>query len=201
MKLRYTPRSPFVRKVRVTAIETGLDGQIELVATNLADPPAELSDDNPLGKVPTLITDDGEPLFDSPVICEYLDSLHDGDKLFPPAGKARWTALRRQALADGILEATTARRHELLRPEEERSAAFIKKQKIKAERGLDAVEKEAGALGGEVTIGHIAIGCVLGYLAFRFPDEPWRLTRPDLRRWYQDFAARRSMTETAPQDH
>ena len=198
MKLHYTPRSPYVRKVRATAVELGIADKIDLIAVDLHHPPEELAVDNPLAKVPTLVMDDGDSLFDSPVICEYLHHVAGDNRLFPAAGKARWTALRRMALADGILDATTGRRHELQRPEGERSASYIDKQKAKAERGLDALENEVDALGAEVTVGHIAIACVLGYLDFRFAGEPWRPTRPKLAKWHEAFAQRPCMVETAP---
>ncbi|MEK7820711.1 MAG: glutathione S-transferase N-terminal domain-containing protein, partial [Pseudomonadota bacterium] len=109
MKLRFSPTSPYVRKVCVVALETGLFARLDLAPTNVWAADTDIGRDNPLGKVPALATDGGEVLFDSPVICEYLDSLHDGAKLFPAAGGARWTALRRQALADGILDASVLR--------------------------------------------------------------------------------------------
>ena len=137
MKLRYSSASPYVRKVTVLAIETGLDGRIEWVPTDVWDPSTDLPGDNPLGKVPTLITDGGEALYDSPVICEFLDTLHDGLKLFPPPGGARWTALRRQALADGVLDAGIARRLEALRPEKERSASWSAKQAAVVDRKFE----------------------------------------------------------------
>jgi glutathione S-transferase len=198
MKLRYSSASPYVRKVIVLAIETGLDGRIERVPTDVRDPSTDLPGDNPLGKVPTLITDGGEALYDSPVICEFLDTLHDGLKVFPPPGGARWTALRRQALADGVLDAGIARRLEALRPEKERSASWSAKQATVVNRGLDALEDEAAGLDGPPTIGHIAIGCTLGWLQFRFPDDHWRDGRPALAGWYEVFSGRRSMRETEP---
>ena len=114
MKLRYSPTSPYVRKVMVTAFETGLHDRIERVPTDIREPRPDFLADNPLGKVPTLITDDGVPLFNSRVICEYLDSLHDGHKLFPTEVPARWRTLRLMALADGILDAGVLRRMETL---------------------------------------------------------------------------------------
>lgn len=200
MKLRYSPTSPYVRKVMITVLETGLAAEIERVPTNVWDPETDIATDNPLGKVPALITGGGETLYDSPVICEYLDSLHDGLKLFPPVGGPRWTALRRMALADGILDAGVARRLEELRPAAERSPAWIERNWRTVRRGLDALEEEAGALDGPVTIGHIAIGCALGWLAFRFPAEPWHTGRPALLAWYERFSLRGSMRETEPQD-
>ncbi len=198
MKLHYSPTSPYVRKVSVIALETGLDGRIEPIAANVWDPSNKVTDHNPLGKIPALVTEGGETLFDSPVICEYLDSLHDGLKLFPPPGGARWTALRRQALGDGILDAGVLRLLESRRPETEQSAGWIARQSGVVTRGLDALEDEAEALSGPITIGHIAIGCALGWLEFRFADDDWRTNRPSLARWYETFARRRSMEETVP---
>ncbi len=200
MKLHYSPTSPYVRKVSIIALETGLDDRIERVPTNVFHPSTDIAAHNPLGKIPALITEGGETLFDSPVICEYLDSLHDGLKLFPPPGGARWTALRRQALGDGILDAGVLRLLEGRRPETEQSPAWIARQTAVVARGLDALEDEAEALGGPITIGHIAIGCALGWLEFRFADDNWLANRPSLARWYETFARRRSMEETVPRE-
>lgn len=200
MKLKFSPTSPYVRKVMVTAVETGLSDRIELVPTNVWDPDTDIGNHNPLGKVPTLLTPGGETLYDSPVICEYLDNLHDGAKIFPPVGEARWTALRRQALGDGVLDAAILWRLESARPEGERSDAWIGRQKIVIDRSLDVMEDEADSLGDSVTIGLITFGITLSYLDFRFPDEDWRSSRPALADWYDTFSARRSMEETAPKD-
>jgi glutathione S-transferase len=200
MKLRYSPTSPYVRKVSVVSLETGLDKRIERIPTNVWAPSTDVATDNPLGKVPALITEGGETLFDSPVICEYLDSLHDGLKLFPPPGGARWTALRRQALGDGILDAGVLRRLESGRPESQQSPPWIARQTAAVRRGLDALEDEAEALGGPITIGHIAIGCALGWLDFRCADDDWRENRPSLARWHETFAQRPSMQETVPRE-
>ena len=200
MKLRYSPTSPYVRKVTVTAQETGLQARIERVPTVTSDPGSGLAKDNPLGKVPTLILDDGERLYDSPVICEYLDSLHGGAKIVPPAGPERWVALRRQALADGILDAAVLRLMETRRPAHEQSPAWIAKQKGVVDRCLDALEAEIGRFGDGLTIGHIAVGVALGYLDFRFATENWRDRRPALARWYEAFARRPSMVASAPRE-
>ena len=197
MKLFYTPRSPFVRKVRVVLIETGVISSVELIQVDLEHPIPELAQQNPLGKVPTLIRDDGMSLFDSPVVCEYLDSLHQGPKLYP-SGEARWLALRQLALSDGVLDALTARRHEARRPEGERSESYMRKQKEKSDRGLAVLERDAERLSGPINIGQIAVGCCLGYLDFRFAKEPWRPEHPKLARWFEGFAARKSMVETTP---
>jgi glutathione S-transferase len=201
MKLYYSTASPFARKARVVARETGLDARIEEVVTTVSPVKAnvELGRDNPVMKVPTLALDDGTALFDSPVICEYLDGLHSGRKLFPPAGKARWNALRLQAAGDGILDAGILCRYEtVLRPEPLRWADWIAGQTEKWHAGLDFLERSAGDLEGEPTIGGITAGCVLGWLDFRFGDDDWRSGRPNLARWYERFAARPSMQATIP---
>jgi len=201
MQLHANVASPFVRKVRVAALETGLDARIEKLErrqTPVA-PDAALNADNPLGKIPCLITDEGLSLYDSRVICEYLDGLHDGPRLFPEPGPARWRALRRQALADGIMDAGVLVRYEtFLRPEACRWDAWITNQKQKFRRALDVLEGEAAQLAGVIDIGTIAIGCALGYLDFRYPDEGWRERHPTLAAWFADFARRPSMVETAP---
>jgi glutathione S-transferase len=201
MKLWYSPTSPYVRKVTVTALETGLHDRIERVAADIREPPrADFLADNPLGKVPTLITDDGLPLFDSPVICEYLDSLHDGHKLFPVDIPARWRTLRLMALGDGILDAAVLRRMETLRPEKEQSHAWIEQQKAKVVRGLDMLEREVPRFHRLVTIGQITVGCCLGWLDFRCYGgaEDWRIGRPLLADWYSMFMVRPSMVATVP---
>ena len=201
MKLRYSPTSPYVRKVMVVALETGLEGKLDKIETSVAPtkPNTDVAKVNPLMKVPALALDNGETLFDSPVICEYLDSLHGGAKMFPPAGPARWTALRRQALADGILDAAVLNRYELaVRPEQYRWPDWTAGQMAKVKGALDALESEADKLGATVDIGTITIGCALGYLDFRYADLGWRQDRPKLAKWYEGFAARPSMLATVP---
>ncbi|HEC90889.1 MAG TPA: hypothetical protein ENI55_04405, partial [Alphaproteobacteria bacterium] len=200
MQLRYSPTSPFVRKVMVVAMETGLAESIDLVPTNVWQPDTDIQIHNPLGKVPALITEGGEVLYDSPVICEYLDSLHEGAKLFPPAGGARWTALRRQALGDGIMEATVLRLLEGKRPSGERSEAWANRQKLAIKRALDGLEEEADELLGDMDIGKLTIGVALGYLDFRFAGDDWRSGRGRLADWFDDVNRRPSMTGTAPKD-
>ena len=201
MKLRYSPTSPYVRKVSVAAVELGLAGRIERIATDTRDPKSGLAQDNPLGKVPALILDDGEFLYDSPVICEYLDSLHQGPKLIPAAGPARWRALRQQALCDGILDAAILRMLESVRrPEALRWPDWIALQSGKVARALDRLEADVAQLSGPPTIGQITAGCALGYLDFRFSSEDWRAAHPKLAAWYKDFAKRPSMAGTIPKD-
>ncbi|MCW9034612.1 MAG: glutathione S-transferase N-terminal domain-containing protein [Alphaproteobacteria bacterium] len=201
MQLRYSPSSPYVRKAMVVLHETGLLDQVELVATNPWDPETNLGGQNPIGKVPALIVEGGEALFDSPVVCEYLDSLHDGTKLFPAAGGTRWKALRQQAIADGVLDAAVGARVELtFRPEEYRWSGWVDRQKLAINRALDVLEEEADELPDEITIGHVAIGCALGYVDFRFPDDNWRSSRPALADWFNIMSARASMAATEPKD-
>jgi glutathione S-transferase len=203
LKLHYSYASPYVRKVMAVAIETGQVEKLELTARKVSPvaPVAEVNRDNPLGKVPCLVTDDGKALFDSRVICEYLDSLHGGPKMFPAAGPARWTALRRQAEGDGILDAALLARYEtFLRPKERRWPDWIEGQKAKFRRALDALEAEAGSFGDTVDIGTITSGCALGYLDFRFAADDWRGGRLRLAAWFERFSQRPSMATTVPKE-
>lgn len=201
MKLHFASASPYVRKVRAIAIELNLDGRIELLqrAVSPVSPEAELNADNPLGKIPCLVTDEGQALYDSRVISEYLDSLAGGGKMIPDEGEARWTAFRRQALADGILDAAVGKRYEtFLRPAEAQWQPWIDAQTAKYSQALDQLEKEAGSFGDTVDIGTVAVACAAGYMDFRYEDERWRNTRPSLAAWYETFAKRPSMTGTVP---
>jgi glutathione S-transferase len=202
MKLHYSTASPYVRKVMVVAIETGQIDNIETATRQLSpiSPSTEVSSDNPIGKVPCLVTDDGMALYDSRVICEYLDSLHHGTKMFPASGAARWTALRRQALGDGILDAGVITRYEtFLRPDALRWSDWIDGQKLKMRGAMDAAEAEAGSFGDTVDIGTITIACALGYMDFRYGDDDWRASRPQLAAWYERFSQRPSLVQTVPQ--
>jgi glutathione S-transferase len=201
MKLYWSSASPYARKVVITAIETGLDKKLQTVATAVAPnkPNADLAPQNPLMKVPTLVTDGGEILFDSRVICEYLDSLHDGRKLFPPTGGERWRALRLQSLADGITDAGILCRYETgIRPAEKQWDGWIEGQRLKAIQGLDAIENDGDLLSGAVNIGHIALGCSIGWMEFRNTHGDIRQGRPKLFRWYDEFLKRPSMQATLP---
>lgn len=200
MKLRWSPTSPYTRKVTITAHELGLDSKIQRIVTNTSDPKSDHPGDNPLGKVPALILDDGQRLYDSPVICEYLDHSAGG-KLFPKSGAARWTALRQQAIGDGVMDATIARMMEVARrPEPLRWPQAAEKQAAKVKAALDLLEQEVDMLAGPLTIGQIAVGSALDYLGFRFPDEDWRSGRPKLAKWFAEFAKRPSMQATLPKN-
>jgi glutathione S-transferase len=201
MKLWYSPASPFARKVRVVAHELGLSDRIELVDVVVipAKPNAELARENPLIKVPTLATDEGTLLYDSPVICEYLDSLDGGGGFFPAAGAQRWRALTLQALGDGIMDAGILRRYELAqRPAELRWNDWLVGQQTKIDHALDAADVQARGWSDTLDIGHIAIACALGWLDFRFPDARWRDKRPALAGWLARIEQRPSLVQTAP---
>lgn len=197
MKLHWSPRSPFVRKVMVAAHELGLVDRLSLVRTLVAMKTTNkvLQSDNPLSKIPTLVLDDGTPLYDSIVICEYLDTLHAGAKLFPADPKAKWIALRRHALGDGLLDLLILWRNE--REREHPSPEFLKTFQEKYAASLDMLEDDAAAVA--VTpfgIGHIAIGCALSYSDFRFPDLDWRRDHPQIAAWHKTFCERPSARAT-----
>jgi glutathione S-transferase len=198
VKLYHSPSSPYVRKVRICAIVRGIEARIDLVPCNPNTSPADLLADNPLSKVPTLVTDDGVALFDSPVICEYLDSLGEALPMFPEHGAARWRALKQQAMGDGILDACVPRRAELQRPQDEGRAASVARMRAAVERTLDALEAEPPHKA--LDIGSIAVACALGYLDFRFAGEPWRGTRPKLAAWFEAFSQDPAVAATAPRE-
>ena len=148
MKLHWSPRSPYVRKVMIVAHETGVADRLELVRSVVAmsKPNHDVLRDNPLGRIPTLVTGDGTILFDSAVICEYLDSLHTGPKLFPPAGAERWHALRWHALGDGMLDTLIVFRNEREQPPAQQNPDWLANFALKIARSLDAIERETAAL-------------------------------------------------------
>ncbi|MBI3042260.1 MAG: glutathione S-transferase [Betaproteobacteria bacterium] len=203
MKLYWSPRSPFARKVMVFAHEAGLAGRIEQVQTHVAmtQPNRELMRVNPLGKIPVLITDQGMVLFDSTVICEYLDSLHDGPKLFPREPDQRWQALRWHALGNGMLDTLVLWRNERIRPKPQQSPEVLAGFELKTGTCLELLNNEAAALGAaSLAIGHVAIAVALGYLDFRFPELGWRDGHGRIAAWYESFAQRPSIRNTLPVD-
>ena len=197
MKLYWAPRSPFVRKVVVAAIELGLDQRIEKIHCEPSEAGPDFFATAPVGKIPTLVTDQGTSLPQSSLIVAYLDGLA-GPKLIPTEAPARWAALRLEALADGFMEAAVERRDEDLRPEGERSRAQLAKLMTRMNRCLDALEPEAPRFGDEVTIGQIAAGCACGYADLRYPGMGWRDNRPALAAWFGRFDQRPSMAATRP---
>lgn len=200
MQLIYAAASPFARKVRVLAAETGLLDRIELLDTAVL--PTTLNERvnalNPLGKIPVLLTDDDEVLYDSRVICEYLDTLHAGAKLLP-SGAARWQVLRLAALADGLMDAALLARYErAARPAELQWSAWLDGQLGKVQRSLTELECQVERLQGPLDLGQIGVACALGYLDFRFADLDWRAAHPGLAAFQQTFAQRASMLASAP---
>jgi glutathione S-transferase len=197
MRLHSTITSAYTRKVWVVAHELGLIDRLERFATN----PHEdeyLRQDNPLCRIPTLVFPDGDALFDSPVICEYMDSLHSGPKLFPPPGPERWFALKMQALGDGILDANTGRRSELMRPLAQQSAALIEHRGRAVNASYAWLENNMADFASRpLSIGHIAVGCALGYSLFAYPDDAWGVRAPRLADWHGRFEERPSMIATS----
>lgn len=203
MKLHWSPRSPFVRKVMIAAHETGLVDRIERIRSVAAmlKPNAALMRDNPWSKIPTLITDDGLALFDSDVIMEYLDSLHAGPKLHPDEPDARWRALRWRAFGSEMLDALILWRNERERPAERQLAALIQAFATKVNAGLGLLEAETTQLAAApFSVGHIAVGCALGYLDMRFESLAWREGHHALAAWHAEFTRRPSAIATEPID-
>jgi glutathione S-transferase len=196
MKIAYSPASPYVRKVMACAIARGIADKIEIWKIGTTDP--LLKTVNPLSKVPTLVTDDGMALYDSPVICEYIDSIGPAPALFPAPGPARWKALLLQALGDGIMDASQPRRREIALPQDEGRTSWIALQRGKVDMAIAALEADAASLGDLATIGDITIGCALGYLDFRFAHEPWRVAAPKLAAWYARVGALPPLADTVP---
>lgn len=204
MKLLYAPTSPYVRKVMVCAHLTGQAGRIQWLdsAAHPIRRDARIAAHNPLAKVPTLILDDGQALYDSRVICEYLASATGNGHLFPAAGAARWQALTRQALGDGLLDAALLARYEhTARPADRQWNDWRDAQLLKVGASLDAIEALAPQLAGErPTIGEVSIGCALGYLDFRFPELQWRDNHPLAAEWFGAFHALPAMQATTPHE-
>jgi glutathione S-transferase len=201
MKLYWSSRSPYVRKVMIAAHELGLADKLEPipVVVALAQPNPTVMAVNPLNKIPTLVTDDGQVLFESVVISEYLDALSGAPRLFPRAPAARWPALRWHALGNGLLDTLLPWRTERLR--QDARPDVIAALAAKTTATLARLEVEADALAAApVSIGHVGVAAGLGYLDFRFPDLAWRNGHPRLTAWFEAFDARPSMRATHPHD-
>jgi glutathione S-transferase len=200
MKLHYSPRSPFARKVRIALIELGLEDRIDAVETAVS--PVErndaFTDVTPLRQVPALELDDGTVVVDSTAILLFLDDLVGGDRLLP-RGKERWATLARHGLAQGMLEVSVNLRYEVtLRPEALRWDAWIADRFAKIDDTLAWFEARPRALEGHLDMGRIALAAELGYLDFRFTDHDWRGACPNLAGWYREAAARPSLVQTVP---
>jgi glutathione S-transferase len=189
MILRSSPASPFVRKVRIAASVLGLADKIEVRETDLNSPADSIRVQNPVGKIPALILDDGEALYDSRVILEYLDHLAGGGRIIPREPKARFAALRLQALCDGILDASLLLVYEgRYRPAEMKVQSWVDLQAGKVARGLAALEAAPPALDPVPDVGQIALACLLGYRDLRFGGS-WRADHPRLVVWLDKFTA------------
>lgn len=201
MKLFYNPASPFVRKVLIVASECGLADQIEKYVLGLT--PVNSNDDlntqNPLGKIPALVLEDGTTLCDSRVICEYLSSQGNGHLY--PADENRWQAQRLQAIGDGMCDAAVAVRYEtFVRPAQHQWEDWVEGQKGKFRRALATLEIELPQFSDRFDIGTIAVAIALDYLDFRYSDEGWRDDYPNLAQWHQAFVKRPSFEQTVPHD-
>lgn len=189
MILRFSPASPFVRKVRIAAAILGLERDIKNEPADTLDPSDSVRRQNPLGKIPSLILDDGTVLYDSRVIIEYLDYRAGGGRIIPTAPAARFAALTQQALCDGILDAGVLRVYEgRFRPAEHHVAKWIEHQTGKMTRALATLEADPPGLGSPPHVGQITAACALGYLDFRF-EGTWRRDHPRLVAWLDRFAA------------
>ena len=200
MKLHWSPKSPYVRKVMICAHELNLVPQLDLVRSVAAMlvPNQQLMQDNPLSKIPTLVLADGTTLFDSAVICEYLNDLAAGP-LFPREAAAHWQALRWHAFGDGLLDALILWRNE--RERESPLPALLAAFELKTTASLVQLDREAAALTeSPFSAGHVALGCALGYLDYRFAALGWRGQAPLLGAWYEGVRARPSFRTTEPSD-
>lgn len=200
MKLHWSPKSPYVRKVMICAHELGLMGRLELVRSIAAmlKPNPDIMLDNPLSKIPTLVREDGLVLFDSAVICEYLNDLAQGS-LFPLNGDARWHALRWHALGDGLLDNLILWRNE--REREQPLQKLMHAFELKVAASLALLDREARALSdAPFSMGPLTVGCALGYADYRFDDLKWRRLAPALASWYAVVSARPSFQATFPTD-
>jgi len=194
MKLFWSSRSPFARKVMIAAHELGIADclEVERVVVDPAEPNDRVMQFNPLGRIPTLILDDGGVLHDSAVIVEYLDDRFGGS-LMPKDAAARWPALKLQALADGIMEADLRLLEERKQVQNGHRDAIAAGMRCKIRKALNSLEAWPPA---GLTIGEVSLGSALAHLDFRFPDEPWRPGRPKLAAWFETFSARPSMQAT-----
>ena len=200
MKLLVSLLSPYGRKVRVVLAEKRIECELELVDVTPADSP--LNEHNPLGKIPTLLLDDGSSLYDSRVIVDFLDAVSPIGRLIPKGNRERVAVLRWEALADGVLDAGVLLRQETLRPKKEQSAAWMERQRGKVERGVAEMARELGERdwchNERFTLADISLGCCLGWLAFRHPELDWRGKYANLARHYDKLSQRPAFAETAP---
>ena len=201
MKLIGSLTSPYVRKVRIVFLEKKVDADLELENVWAAD--TKIAHNNPLGKIPCLILDDGEAIYDSRVIAEYADTLSPVGKLIPTGSRERASVKTWEALADGVEDAGILARLEVtLRPPEQQSPDWLARQMGKIDAALAQMSRELGenawCHGNQMTLADIAVGCALGYMLFRFPNVTWQAQYPNLDTLYQKLMQRPSFAATAP---
>lgn len=200
MKLHYSAASPFARKVIATAIECGLRGKLMLLPTNPHQSAPELVAANPFSKVPALELDGGDSIFESLLICEYLDGMAGGGIMFPKDGERRFDMLHRHALGNGLMEVAVLRRVESIRGRDVDRDHNIARQATISGRVLDHLETVAATLDDAADLGNFSIAIALDYIDFRFPADSWRRGRTALARWHERYSQRDSLKATVPQD-
>jgi glutathione S-transferase len=202
MKLIGTLTSPYARKARVVLAEKKID--FELVIDSPNNPDSNVPKLNPLARVPVLVLDDNDVIFDSPVIVEYLDNLAPNNKLFPQPNRERVEVKRWEALADGVLDAAVGCRLEMLRPDGQRSEIWMQRERGVIDSALAMMADQLGekhwCMGTPFTFADVAAGCALGYLDFRFPDIAWRDRHPNLGKLHEKLMQRPSFADTVPQE-
>ena len=199
MELTFSPTSPYTRKVLILAHELGIADKIKLMPINPRADTERLVPLNPLSKIPALITDKGEVIYDSPVICEYLDTEF-GESRFIPADERRWQVLTVAALADGVLDAAILVRNERMRKAEQQSPEWTNWQMKRVNTGLDRLEQMIDGFGDAVDLRHAAVAAALGYLVLRMADDGLLKSRPKLMNWYKTNSLRLSFQKTEPRD-
>lgn len=198
MKLYCSSNSPYARKVRVCAIELGIQNKIDLIDTNPRDGSTGFWAKNPLAKIPALELDDGRFIYDSPIICEYLDETYGNGRLLKPAGRDVWDMRTLVCLADGAMDAGMLVRLELTRPQTEQSPTDMAKQMATVARGFDALQEALAGRDDAADLFTITAGCCVAWVMFRHAGTDWLGPRPKLARWFEGFSARDSMVRTAP---
>lgn len=198
MKLHYSSASPFARKVMVTAIECGVERELILLPTNPHQSAPELTAANPFSKIPVLEIGNGETLYESLLICEYLDEMAGGGIVFPKDGARRLPMLRRHALGNGLMEVSVLRRVESIRGKDADRDKNLARQVVITQRTLDLLENAAPMLDETLELGNLSIVIALDYLDFRFSDDRWRHGRPKLAGWHEQYSRRNSLKATLP---
>ena len=198
MKCYMMGNSPYARKIRVAAIESGLGDEVEWVTLTREERAELVPAMNPLGKVPVAVLESGQVLLDSPVICAYVDSLNKGPKLIPESGDERWAVLTLEALGDGLGEAVIGVSQEAQKPDDKRTQGVVDRQAGKANSGLAALDKQAGDFNEPPLMGEISVACALGYMEYRDVVPGWRETYPALSGWYANILKRQSFILSAP---